>query len=163
EALVQAKVREYNRVYSTSVVMWLMIGQRLQTPGTLKTAVLEVVRGLPAGFWTDPCKRLQAPREGGRRLSGHTGAYNQARKDLSLPVVERCCDHAFEQLMTAVMAEQQQRRPAFFLDGTSVRTAHTEELVQKYPPTSNQHGPSHWPLIRMLVAHDLYTGMAMRP
>ena len=55
------------------------------------------------------------------------------------------------------------RRPAFFLDGTSVRMPYTEELVQAYPPTSNQHGQSHWPLIRMLVAHDLYTGLAMRP
>jgi hypothetical protein len=40
---------------------------------------------------------------------------------------------------------------------------HTQELVGAYPPASNQHGQSHWPLIRMLVAHDLYTGLAMRP
>jgi hypothetical protein len=162
EALAQANVQEFNRVYTTPVVMWLMIGQRLQAAGTLKTAVLEVVRGLPASFWIEPCKRLRVAKEGGRKLSGHTGAYNQARKDLSLPIVERCCDHAFEQLMAVVTAEQE-RRPAFFLDGTTVRTTHTEELMEKYPPTSNQHGPSHWPLIRMLVAHDLYTGIAMRP
>ena len=96
-------------------------------------------------------------------MSSHTGAYNQARKDLSLPVVEKCCDRVFEQLMAAAMAAQQERRPAFFLDGTSTRTPHTEPLVAEYPPSSNQHGPSHWPLIRMLVAHDLYTGLAMRP
>ncbi|MEO7142654.1 MAG: transposase [Bryobacteraceae bacterium] len=81
---------------------------------------------------------------------------------LSLPVVEQCCDHAFEQLM-AEMATSGARRAAFFLDGTSVRMPHTEDLVQAYPPTANQHGQSHWPLIRMLVAHDLYTGLAMRP
>lgn len=63
----------------------------------------------------------------------------------------------------AEMATSGARRAAFFLDGTSVRMPHTEDLVQAYPPTANQHGQSHWPLIRMLVAHDLYTGLAMRP
>jgi hypothetical protein len=162
-ALLQAEVQEYSRVYGSLVVIWLMVWQRLQAAGTMKTAVLEVVRGLPASFWTQPCKRLRSVQEGGRILSSHTGAYNQARKDLSLPVVEQCCDRVFDQLMAASMAAQQERRAAFFLDGTSVRTPHTEQLVEKYPPTSNQHGPSHWPLIRMLVAHDLYTGLAMRP
>ena len=161
-ALRQAKVRENNRVYNTAVVMWLITWQRLQCPGTLESAVLELARGLPASFWPQPCKRLaQAAEEGGTKLSNHTGAYNQARNDLSLEVVEQCCDHAFEQLLAAETSET--RRPAFFLDGTSVRMPHTEELVQAYPPTSNQHGASHWPLIRMLVAHDLYSGLAMRP
>src|SRR5260370_21310843 len=54
-------------------------------------------------------------------------------------------------------------RHVFFLDGTSVRLAHSEELGQLYPPGSNLHGDSHWPLLRMLVAHDLQTGLAMRP
>jgi hypothetical protein len=50
-----------------------------------------------------------------------------------------------------------------FLDGTSLRTPHRKEIAAQYPPTSNQHGPSHWPVIRMLVAHDLYTGLALHP
>ena len=25
------------------------------------------------------------------------------------------------------------------------------------------YGEAHWPLLRMLVAHDLHTGLAMRP
>ena len=163
-ALQQAKVRENNRVYSSLVVIWLMIWQRLQGEGTLERAVLELLRGLPASFWTLQCKRLtRAATQGGTKLSNHTGAYNQARQDLSLLVVEQCCDHAFEQLMSAALTGAKRRRSAFFLDGTSIRMPHTEELAQTYPPTSNQHGASHWPLIRMLVAHDLYTGLAMRP
>ncbi len=163
EALLQAKVQEHNRVYTSSVVMWLMIWQRLQAAGTLETAVLEVVRGLPSSFWTQPCKRLRAAKEGGRKLSSQTGAYNQARMELSLPVVEPCCDRAFEQLVAAARVEQEERRPAFFLDGTSVRAPHRKDLVQMYPPAPNQNGASHWPTIRLLVAHDLYTGLGMRP
>jgi len=77
-------------------------------------------------------------------------------------VVERCCDRAFQQLIQqAELAPD--RRPAFFFDGTTVRMPHGEELVEAYPPTTNQHGVSHWPLLRLLVAHDLYTGLALRP
>lgn len=163
EALLKAKVQEYNRVYTSLVVIWLMVLQRLQAAGTMKSAVLEIVRGLPASFWAQPCKRLRMAREGGRNLSSHTGAFNQARMDLSVPVVEDCCDRVFEHLMAEAKAGQQKQRPAFFLDGSSVRTPHSEELVAQYPPITNQHGTAHWPVIRMLVAHDLYTGLAMRP
>ena len=54
-------------------------------------------------------------------------------------------------------------RRAFIFDGTTVRTPHTEGLKLLYPPTPNQEGESHWPLIKMLVAHDLVTGLGMRP
>lgn len=161
--LRRAQVRENNRVYTSAVVMWLMIWQRLQCNGTLEIAVLELLRSLPSSFWSRPCKRLTQLAGSGAKLSSHTGAYNQARQELLLPVVEQCCDHVFEKLMAGETPASELQRPAFFLDGTSVRMSHTEELARAYPPTSNQHGPSHWPLIRMLVAHDLYTGLAMRP
>jgi len=164
-ALRQAKVRENNRIYTSAVVTWLMILQRLQAQGTLESAVLELLRGLDASFWPQPCKRLeQAAEEGGPKLSKHTGAFNKARQELSLPVLEQCCDHVFEQLMQqAAELRPHSRWPAFFFDGTTVRMPHSEELVKAYPPGSNQHGESHWTLIRMLVAHDAYTGLAMRP
>jgi hypothetical protein len=162
-ALRQAQVRENNRVYSSAVVVWLMIFQRLHAQGTLENAVWELLGGLPSSFWPTPCKRLrQAAQEGGRRLSHETGALNKARQELSLAVVEQCCDHALQQLIEQAQLAPD-RRTAFFFDGTTVRMPHAEELVQAYPPTSNQHGVSHWPLLRLLAAHDLYTGLAMRP
>ena len=159
-ALYKAGVRENNRVYTTAVVMWLIIWQRLQRNGTLDSAVLELLSGLPASFWTEPCKRLEDPtKEGGRKLCSHTGAYNKARQELSLPVVEQSCDHAFEQLVEQSRGE---RRSAFMLDGSTVRMPHTDELIEAYPPTRNQHGEAHAAILRVLVASDLYTGLAMR-
>jgi len=44
-----------------------------------------------------------------------------------------------------------------------MRAAHSPALCERYPPGSNQHGEGHWPVLRVLVAHDLQTGLAMRP
>ena len=155
ERLAEAEARENNRVYNTAVVVWLMIIQRLQVEGTLETAVLELP-GLPASFWPNPCKRRQP---GERRLSGNTGAYNQARQRLPVKVVQGLCDCLFEQLSAGTNGSLPTiGRRAFVFDGTTIRTPHTEKLKQLYPPTSNQEGESHWPLIRMVVAHDVVTG-----
>ena len=160
----QAGLRPNNRIYTLAVVQWLMICQWLEGHGSLEQAVLELLRGLPASFWSRPCKRLQAWRSRSGFLSSNTAAYNQARHRLPLSVVEHCCDHIFEQLTaeTAGLLPALGRR-AFFFDGTSVQLASSPALRQAYPPGSNQHGASHWPLLRMLVAHDLETGLAMRP
>src|ERR1017187_1308010 len=179
--------RQNNRLYNLLVVMWLLIAQRLHRLASLETAVLELLRGLPPSFWPRPCQRLRDWRAGrklpsgnflppsfwprpcqrlrdwraGRKLpSGNTGAYNQARQGLPLHMVEQSCDRIFEQLtarLNGVLPAVGRR--AFFIDGTSVRTAHRSALCQAYPP----HAQGHWPVLRMLVAHDLETGLAMRP
>jgi hypothetical protein len=144
--------------------MWLLVLQRLQGGASLEAAVLELLRGLPASFWPQPCKRIRQWRERGTAPSSHTGAYNQARQALSLSIVEQSCDRIFEQLVTRMdQAAPQETRGAFLLDGSSMRMAHSPALCERYPPGSNQHGESHWPLLRVLVAHDLRTGLAMRP
>jgi putative transposase len=163
-ALKQAEVKENNRPYNSAVVVWLTIWQRLQAQGTLETAVLELLGGLPPSFWPQPCKRVKdAAKQGGRRLSRETGALNKARQELSSAVVEQCCDHASQQQLIELARLSPQWRRAFFFDGTTVRMPHCQELLRAYPPTSNQHGESHWPILRMVVAHDLYTGLALRP
>jgi hypothetical protein len=44
-----------------------------------------------------------------------------------------------------------------------MRLAHSPALCELYPPGRNLHGEGHWPLLRVLVAHDVDTGLAMRP
>jgi hypothetical protein len=164
EARAQTGRRENNRVYTQRVVLWLMMVQRLQGHGSLDSAVLELLRGLPPTFWPRPCKRLLDWRQRPESLSSATGAYNKARQALPVEVVEQSCDRVFDLLVAASQAHLPPLpRPAFFFDGTSVRLPRSEALRQLYPPGSNQHGESHWPLLRMLVAHDLQTGLAMRP
>ena len=126
--------------------------------------MLELLRGLPASFWPRPCKRIRQWREHGGTPSSHTGADNQARQALPLHVVQQSCDHIFEQLVRRM--EGTPSGPAsrtFLLDGSSIRMAHSPALCELYPPASNQHGDAHWPLLRVVVAHDLRTGLAIRP
>lgn len=144
--------------------MWLLMRQRLDGGASLQSVVLELLRGLPASFWPHPCKRLRQWREHGTVPSSHTGAYNQARLALPLSIVERSCDRIFEQLVPRMDQTASEPTPrVFVLDGSSMRMPHTPALCELYPPGSNQHGEGHWPLLRVLVAHDLRTGLAMRP
>lgn len=152
-----------NRIYTAGVVIWLMIIQRFQSDGTLESGVLELVRGLPMQFWPKPCKRLRPGPDGNKPMpSLNTASYNDARQALPLEMLEAGFDWAFEQLTELTKGDALARR-VFMVDGTSVRTAHSAPLIDLYPPATNQHGGSHWPVIRMLVAHDLETGLALRP
>jgi hypothetical protein len=147
----QANLPQNNRVYTVLAVMWLIVSQRLNSQESMESAVFGLLRGLPLSFWPRPCKRLQSQNP----LSSNTGAYNKARLALPLTVVEQSCDRIFEQLSALTDGNLPligQR--AFFFDGASVRLAHSQALCQIYP-RSSQNGQAHWPLLRMLVAHDL--------
>ena len=164
QALKQAPGRSNNCVFNPLVVLWLLVSQRLCGGAPLQAAVLQLLGSLPASFWPRPCKRVRDWREQGKPLSSHTAAYNEARQALPLSVVEQSCDHIFEQLVA--QSRDSGAAPdghAFLLDGSSVRTAYSAELAQLYPPGSNQYGQAHWPVLRLVVAHDLHTGLAMRP
>jgi hypothetical protein len=143
--------------------MWLLVAQRLHAGAPLEAAVLELLQGLPPSFWPDPCKRIREWHQNGKAPSSNTGAYNQARQALPLSIVEKSSDHIFQQLVAQLSDAPDPAARTFLLDGSSVRAAHSQQLCEAYPPGSNQHGESHWPVIRVLVAHDLHTGLAMRP
>jgi len=163
QALSQVGVKSNNSVYSPLVVLWLLVAQRLQFGASMETAVL-ALPGLPASFWPRPCKRILDWRDHGKAPSSHTGAYNQARQALPLSVVQESCDHIFQQLIAQMgRPASPTATPTFLLDGSTMRVPHTSELCSAYPPSSNQYGEAHWPLLRVVVAHDLHTGLAMRP
>jgi len=145
--------RRHRCVFSLPVVIWLMIFQRLQNKGTLAAAVQQVIRGLPPALNPQTCKRQRE-----RNVSSNTGGYNQARQKLPVETVRTVSDQIFEQLMSP-----EPSRRMFLLDGTTLTMPCTPSLVEAYPPSRNQIGESHWPILRLLVAHDLDSGIALRP
>ena len=164
QAYVEAKARHHNCLYAPAAVLWLLVLQRMHGGAPLETAVLQLLRGLPETFWPRPCKRVRDWRQQGKAPSSHTGAYNQARQALPLKVVQQSCERIFQKLIAQLRPASAEASPrAFLLDGSSMRTAHSPELCRQYPPGANQHGAGHWPVVRIVVAHDVETGLAMRP
>jgi hypothetical protein len=154
----QIGVTVRNGIYSARLVMWMMINQRLHARGTLASSVEQLVQGR-----FDPllsrCKRVQE-----KRIAVSTGGYCQARQHLPKLLVSRSMDELIERLRSRLL-EVGSRLPrrVYLLDGSSLQLEHEPELLKAYPPASNQHGKSHWPVIRLVVLHDLETGLAERP
>ena len=144
-------------IYSLGVVVWLMMWQRLDGRGSLATAVQQVLQGA-LGNLVPPEKRVVE-----RRVSSNTGALSRARKRLPQEAVEAVCDQIFANLMEPAQASGGLLSRLFLIDGSSMRLPHTAALQKVYPPGSNQHGEAHWPVIRILVAHHLASGLAVRP
>jgi hypothetical protein len=143
-------------IYSLSVVVWLMMWQRLEGRGTLAMAVQQVVQGVLG----DALPQEKRVREG--RVSSNTGALSRARQRLPLEVVKTVCDEIFTKLTAGVLSVGLLSR-LFLLDGSSLRLPYTATLIEAYPPGSNGHGEAHWPVIRILMAHHLTSGLAARP
>ena len=142
------------RIFSLPMVVWLMISQRLDSKATLSTAVQQVVQQQPQSLLSDH-RRI---REG--TVSCHTGAYSDARQAMPLAVAEKVADRVLDHLIQGHQeALPDGNRRVFILDGTSLEMPHTPELSQEYPP----HPNSHWPVLLMVVAQDLTTGLAERP
>lgn len=145
-------------IFCLAVVVWMMIIQRLQANGTLA----EVVMQLRSGGYGRLLKRCKRVREG--RISAATGGYCQARQKLSKLVVIQIVDELFARLQ-AVLREGWHglQPPIFLLDGSTLRLEAEEGLRKHYPPARNQYGRSHWPVLRIAVAHDVESGLAVRP
>jgi hypothetical protein len=147
-------------IYSIQAVIWLMLYQRLNSKGTLGSAVQWLVRNAAIlHSENNPCKRVRTAQ-----ISANTGAYCQARQKLPKMVAIRLMDTLFDELqqhMREVMPELP--RPVFVVDGTTLRTPHGKALAERFPPGHNQHGENHWPTMLAVVFHDAYTGLAARP
>jgi len=138
------------------VVIWLMIFQRLHPRGTLSVAVRQLLTG--------PVRdHVRWPDDQPGSLSANTSAYSQCRRRLPLLAAEKVSDLMFASLRAPQKTLPGLDRPLFLLDGSSILLAHTGELVQAYPPARNQHGVSHWPVLRVVTAHDVVSGLAVRP
>jgi len=48
-------------------------------------------------------------------------------------------------------------------DGSSISAPHEDDILESYPPGSNNTGKCYWPEIRVLVMHDLLSGIATSP
>ena len=154
----QAAIRSRRGIYSLVVVLWLMIWQRLQPRGTLSHAVRQLVQGGGRSLLCS-CKRV---REG--RISQAAGGYCQ-----SIQKMPKLVPQLVTRDVVARLSEQLGEPwpglagPVYVVDGTTLLLPHTRKLARAYPAGSNQHGPGHWPILRIVVLHDVSNGLALYP
>lgn len=135
-----------------------MIMQRLSgNGGTLAAVVSELVNG---NGWDalEPCKRVRE-----HSISISTGGFSQARMQVPVEAARRVSRQTFNQLYMVLRKEDDLRHRLFLLDGSSIELAHTKEIKKEYGLAKNQHGESHWPVMRVVVMHHVATGLALPP
>ena len=142
-------------VYTSLMTVWLLVYQRLQAGCSLELAVTEFLR-------SDPKFLPKNRRVCEGTLSSKTGSYSQARKRLKVEVAEWLATQVYDSLVAATPPTLGDRR-AFILDGTTITLAPTPALKAAFPPASNQHGISVWPVAQLLVTHELESGCAILP
>lgn len=154
----QQGVKPRKGIYSCAVVLWLMIWQRLQGCGTMSHAVRGLRQGVGAGLLV-PCKRV---REG--RISLTSGAYCQGVQKMSKLVAQQVTEELVRRLSEELGDPWPGLPgPVYVVDGSTLQLPYTHKLAEAYRPAPNQHGESHWPILRLLVLHDLNSGMALYP
>lgn len=146
---------EAKRVYTQAPTLALLVLQRLGGGLTLAAAVQELIK-----HHRDILPRNRRVEEG--TLSQNDSAYSKARQKLPLQKVEAfsgaICDH----LATRSDPVWQGRR-VMILDGTTITLPPTPELKKAFPPATNQHGESVWPVAMLMVASELSTGCVLTP
>ena len=157
----QMRLKVRRSVYTAQVVIWLMIVQRLQARRTLAGGVEALLSGV-ADPLLSGCERARK-----KRISRRTGGYSHARQRLP----KLLCGQVVAELITRlreVVNPGSENNPggglcAYVLDGSSLELEAGAALLKTYPPAENQHGRAHWPVLRMVVLHELATGLAEQP
>jgi hypothetical protein len=158
EALVVS--REID-LFSSSLVVWLMIVERLGARGGLSGA-LEALR---TGGANKVVERVGATKPiRNRSFSDHSGGYSKARGRLPLEKVTALADAvtgALQEKLTSSKVTGKQ--PAYFIDGSMFTMERTAENLSRYAPGRNQYREIHNSQLFAVFAHDIWTGLAMRP
>jgi hypothetical protein len=153
ERLVKETQRKfYSRFLPPILVLWGFIYQRLNHDHTCDAAWSYLSSDAVADRF-----RPGKPRP--KRLSESTSAYCQARQRLPLSVAQG----ALRETARALHRELDEAalwhgKRVDLIDGSTLRLKATSELTDHYGVASNQHGASHWPLMRIVAGFDLYTG-----
>jgi len=154
----ELNLRRRSGIYSARVVLWMMINQRLQARGTLASSVEQLVQGRFDALLSR-CKRVES-----NQIALSTGGYCQARQRLPKLLVSRSMDELIQRLRSRLLESVPKlAQRVYLLDGSSLQLEHEPELIQAFPLARRKRRPSHWPLLRFVVLHDLETALAERP
>lgn len=142
-------------VYTRMVTIWMLVLQRLGK-GLSFTEVVSRMISHGRDMFPDN-KRVRE-----ETLSENTSAYSKARQRMPLDALENfsrlVCDH-LARTSEPVFGS----RRVFIIDGSTITLPPTPGLIEAFPPATNQHGTSVWPVAMLMVAHEMQSGCALLP
>lgn len=151
---------EREGIFQSSIVLWLMIFQRLRQ-ATLAEAVEELRRGGSRQLLKQASGSIRART---KTISSGTGGIAQARKRLLAELVKQACDALNNEIITiATQSPNEDAKRVYIIDGSTIRTTHTKKNIKNFPQYLNQHGKAHFPLVRISLATHALSGVALRP
>jgi Transposase DDE domain len=142
-------------VYTTLVTLWMLTLQRLGGGKSMAFIIKEVL-----AHHQDLLPDNKRVREG--TLSEKSGTYSRARKRLPIETVRAFAERVSDSLIERSPPWFAGQR-TFIIDGTTMTLSPTSSLREAYPPATNQLGEAVWPILMLMIAHELQSGCALVP
>ncbi len=142
-------------VYTTLTTLLILTLQRLHNGCSIESVVREVLANHKELF--PQSKRIQDGT-----LSSNPSGFSKARSQLSVQATERFLDVVAHALINSYPSDSTEGK-MFVIDGTTIALSPNDDLAKVYPPATNQHGKSVWPILQLTLAHELESGVALRP
>jgi hypothetical protein len=149
----ETKLTFYSRFLAPITILWGFIYQRLNADHSCDAAW--------SYLRSDALlERFTQGKAHPQQISESNSAYCQARQRLPLSVAQGALRETAEALHRELgeRALWHGHRVNLF-DGSTIRLRATSALTEHYGVASNQHGPSHWPLMRIVAGFDLFSGV----
>jgi len=153
----QSGHRAHNGIYTARLVIWMMMNQRLQAGATLARSVEQLVQGRFTPLLSQ-CKRVTE-----KRIGLGTSGYCQARRNLPKRLVSQTVNEVIERLRQRIKPDAEDQPRVYVVDGSSLQLEYGAEVVKTYPQGHSRSGKTHRPVVRIVVLHDVDTGLAERP
>ena len=142
-------------IYTKGVTLWMLILQRLGNSLSLEDTVSHIIT-----HDRDLLPDNKRVREG--TLSENSSGYHKAKSNLPMESIHEfsaaVCDY-LGRTSEPVFGSQR----VFIIDGTTITLEPTPQLKRAFPPATNQHGESVWPVAMLMVANEMQSGCALLP
>ncbi len=157
-------LKKSDGIFTPALTTWLMLWQKLLPKHSMGAVLQELQQkindggGLGILEWVSESKKVRF-----NQISSSTGGLSHARQRLPLKVIEEVADEMYDRIgRNSVKSNKWREKKVYLVDGTTLAFVNTPVLKKAFPPARNNSGAC-FPIARVVVAHDLVDGIALRP
>jgi hypothetical protein len=156
QAVGDAGLRFYERLFSPAIALWCMVFQRLNHDHTLQAAVCNLRAGgadlLAEQGGKPPSERIR---------STATAAFSKARSRLPLPLFPAVLEAQARDVWKVFGDGLWRGMRLLLMDGTQVSLRPFPGVAGGLAASSNQNGELYWVLMRAVATFCVHTGLAV--